>query len=366
MCLYISYKKPLVAKKDIVVYKYVRKQRGNYVTPFQNTPVNVNTLMIAEGDSEDIVKTIFRKYVISDGAIHACTSSYHNEFDDSNVCLKAYIKEGTEFWVQDDLRQIAARSLYITDEVVTDKQNTDMTEICKMLIELAPTNKDGIKIGDVLLSDKTYASPLGDFDKSKVIGYVACFNPHDDSPIHVGIINVYLPFLTDVYYNNSCHSLITSFNKEDDFDGHKHTYDIANADDYKSELFKAIDYCINYKSEGTDKGDWHLGATGELIAIAKNLIFINSAIILTGVGETFKLNWSWTSSQHGDGRDVYSWSIRLDDSGSSICWSDKPHEFQVRPLLAFINKRKCGYIKLLLGKIILQATKWRNNIKRFM
>lgn len=349
MCLYIGYKKPLVAQKDIVVYKFVKKENGNYVTPFQNTPVNVNTLMIAEGDSEDIVKTIFRKYVIGSGAIHACTSSYHNEFDDSDVCLKAYIKEGTEFWVQDDFRQIAARSLYITDEVVTDKQNTDMAEICKMFIDVAPTNKDGIRIGDVLLSDKTYASPLGDFDKSKVIGYVACFNPQDDSPIHVGIINVYLPFLTDVQYNNSCHSLITSFNKEDDFDGHKHTYDIANADDYKAELFKAIDYCINYSTEGTDKGDWHLGATGELIAIAKNLIFINSAIILTGIGETINNSWSWTSSQHGDGQ---SWSISLDDSGSSICWSDSITSFRyVRPLLS-LNKRKCGYIKSLLGKII--------------
>ena len=37
-------------------------------------------------------------------------------------------------------------------------------------------NKYGVRIGDVLLSDKTYVSPLSDFDKTKVIGYVACFD----------------------------------------------------------------------------------------------------------------------------------------------------------------------------------------------
>ena len=332
MCLCISNKKPLVAKKDIVVYKFVQIENGKYVTPFLNTPVKVNTLMVAEDGSGDIVKESCRKYRIDEGAIHACTSSYYDEFS-YNVCLKAYIKEGTEFWVQDDFKQIAARSLYITDEVVTDKQNTNIIEFCKMFIDDAPTNKDGVRIGDVLLADKTYVSPLGDFDKSKVIGYVSCFNPHDDSPIHVAIKNTYLPFLKDVLYNNSCHSLISSDKIEEDFDGYKHTYNIAKADDYKAELFNAIDYCINYKSEGTNKGDWYLGATGELIAIAKNLIFINSAIILAGIGEIFNLNRSWSSSQHSDGQHVYLWNISLKDGNSNICGLNQYYEFQVRPLL---------------------------------
>ena len=336
MCLYISSKKPLVAKKDIVVYKCVKKENGNYVTPIQNAPVKVNTLMVAEGGSEDIVDTNCRKYMINGGAIHAYTSSSSYGEYIGYVCLKAYIKEGTEFWVEDDFKRVAARSLYITDEVVTDKQNTNIIEFCKMLIEDAPTNKDGIKIGDVLLSDKTYASPLGDFDKSKVIGYVACFNPQDDSPIHVGIKNKYLPFFIDCQYNHSYHSDITLDDIEDDFEGHKHTYDIANADDYKADLVKAIDYCVNYSTEGTNKGDWHLGATGEMIAIAKNLIFINSAIILVGIGETVKIDvWSWTSSQFTDGQKVYSWSITLDNGGCSLIWRDHYYDFQVRPLLAF-------------------------------
>ena len=337
MCLYISNKKPLVAKKDIVVYKYVKEQNGIYVTPYQNYPIQTNKVLSASHKGEDIVDTTYHKYSIRGGAIHAYTSSNDSDWVEGNTCLKAIIKKGTEFWVQDDFKQVAARSLYITDEVVTDKQNTNIIKFCKMIIDEAPINKDGIKIGDVLLADKTYASPLGNFDKSKVIGYVAYFNPQDNSPIHVGINTEYLPFVKDRHHNSSCHSNITYDKAENDFDGYKHTYDIANADDYNADLFKAINYCINYVTKGTNKGDWHLGATGEIIAMAKNLIFINTAIMLVGIGETLNLKWSWTSSQYYDGQYIYSWYITLDD-GSSGKRGCRDYKHQVLPLLAFTKQ----------------------------
>lgn len=360
MCLYISRKKPLVAKKDIVVYKYVRKQRGHYVTACQNYPIQTNKVLTASHSGEDIVDNNYGKYSIKGGAIHACTSSYDIVFNLSGtVCLKAYIKEGTEFWIQNDFGQVAARSLYITDEVVTDKQDTNIIELCKILMEDAPTNKYGVRIGDVLLSDKTYVSPLSDFDKTKVIGYVACFNPKDDSPIHISLKNEYLPFLSNIFYHNYCNFDIDNHISED-FDGYKHTYNIANAKDYKSELFKVIDYCINYKSEGTNKGDWHLGSTGEMIAIAKNLIFINSAIKLVGIGEIMSLYWYWTSSHFGDGQFFGSWCVYLSNS-SSYDYYNLGSKGQVRPLLAF-NKQSehSSYIKRQYNKLLKSITNVRN------
>ena len=351
MCLYIGNKKPLVAKKDIVVYKYVQKRYCRYVTACQNYPIQTNKVLYPSHSSEDIVNTNFRKYIINGGVIHACTSSNDSSFN-GYICLKAIIKEGTEFWVQDDFKQVAARSLYITDEVVTDKQ-TNIIDFCKMLIDEAPTNKDGIKIGDVLLADKTYVSPLKEFDKSKVIGYVACFNPQDDNPIHVGLNSDYLPFLTDPKYDHSYHSNIKYDKVEDDFDGYKHTYDIANAADYKADLFKAIDYCINYSTEGTNKGEWYLGATGEMIAIADNVIFINAAIMLVGIGEILNLIWSWTSSQNYDRHVNGLWDVRLINGCSTICqYWEYGSEDQVRPLIAFIKQAKRSYIKLLCNKLL--------------
>ena len=338
MCLYIGNKKPMVAKKDIVVYKYVGGSEGNYETPFQNTPVKVNALMVAEGGNGNIAKENYEKYVINGGAIHACTSSNDSDFV-GNTCLKAIIKEGTEFWVQDDFKQVAARSLYITDEVVEEEETSDFKDIYVSILESAEEHKDGLKVGHFLLSDKTYASPLSEFDHSKAIAVVMGFNPEDDSPIHVALDETYLPFLTQYNYANSCQSDIR--NREDlknDFDGYKHTYDIANAKDYKADLFKAIDYCINYSTEGTNKGDWHLGAGGESIMLAQNLAIVNASMLLTGIGTPISINWVWTSSQLRDGQVACSWYVCLYDGYSDDYWLIRDYKRQVRPLLAFIKQ----------------------------
>ncbi len=354
MCLYIGNKKSFVAKKDIVVYKYVRKQNSYYVTACRNFPIQTNKVLTPSYSSEDIVETNYHKYTIFGGAIHACTSSNDDEFR-GYVCLKAYIKEGTEFWVQDDFKEVAARSLYITDEVVENKETSDIKDIYVSILESVEEHKNGIKVGDFLLADKTYASPLNEFDHSKAIAVVIGFNPEDDSPIHVTPEKMYLPFITRNNYHNSCHSDVKHDKIEDDFDGYKHTYDIANAEDYNANLFKAIDYCINYSTEGTNKGDWHLGAGGEIIMLAKNLAIVNASILLTNIGTPITTNsWSWTSSQYREfsSLNVCSWVISLHNCLTSYYWNYRGGEGLVCPLLVLNNKRKRSYIKLLFNKLL--------------
>ena len=116
MCLYLGYKKPFVAKSDITVYKYVNKNNGKYYTACRDYPVNTNEVMKAE-NMDNIVLNSYNKYRINGGAIHACTTTYDNWFD-GKICLKAIIRKGVEFYIQDDLKQVAAKELYITDEVV--------------------------------------------------------------------------------------------------------------------------------------------------------------------------------------------------------------------------------------------------------
>ena len=354
MCLYIGNKKPFVAKKDIVVYKYVRKQNSYYVTACRNFPIRTNKVLTPSHISGDIVLDNNDKYVILGGAIHACTSSNDNDFKDC-VCLKAYIKEGTEFWVQDDFKQVAACSLYITDEVVEKKETSDIKDIYVSILKSVEEHKNGLKVGDFLLADKTYASPLNEFDHSKAIAVVMGFNPVDDSPIHVTLEKMYLPFITQNNYHNSCHSDVKYDNIEDDFEGHKHTYDIANAVDYNADLFKAIDYCINYSTEGTNKGDWHLGAGGEIIMLAKNLAIVNASILLTNIGTPITANnWSWTSSQCREyfSSNACSWVICLHNCVTSYYWKYRCGEGLVCPLLILNNKRKRSHIKLLFNKLL--------------
>ena len=61
MCLYIGYTKPLVAKSDITVYKYVIKNKGKYYTACLADKVNTNEVMIPNKNG-DIVLEFCNKY----------------------------------------------------------------------------------------------------------------------------------------------------------------------------------------------------------------------------------------------------------------------------------------------------------------
>mgnify|MGYP007013962585 CR=1 FL=1 len=55
MCLYIRDKQPRVAKRDIVVLKYLNKDDENrFSSPWQETPVTLGELMVAQPDAPDI------------------------------------------------------------------------------------------------------------------------------------------------------------------------------------------------------------------------------------------------------------------------------------------------------------------------
>ena len=86
MCLYIGNKKPLVAKKDMVVYKYVQKRYCRYVTACQNYPIQTNKVLSPSHKGEDIVDTTYHKYAIRDGAIHAYTSSNDSDWVEGITC----------------------------------------------------------------------------------------------------------------------------------------------------------------------------------------------------------------------------------------------------------------------------------------
>ena len=335
MCLVIGNNRSFVSDNDIVVYKYVTRTNNGYKTPYQHHPVKVNQMLTASENGEAIVREYCRKHQIEGGAIHSCVSSKDKNFSD-NVCLKAVIPAGTEFWIQDDMKQIASRQLLITDEVVEDERHTDMSELFKFVYDNAPSNKDGIKVGDVLLSNGEVVSPLADFDKTKVIGYVGYIHPLTDKAVFIGLENDSLPFATDYNIRNSSHSDISSSEVENDFEGHKHTYDIANAEDYNSDIFKAIEYCRQYRTEGTNRGDWYLPAIGEAIALAKNIRYINASIEYLHIGDTLNFDWMWSSSQTGDGS--YSWCCYLDDGDCGYYWYNRVCKRQVRPLFAFIKQ----------------------------
>ena len=312
MCLYIGYKKPFVAKSDITVYKYVIKNGGKYYTACREYPVNTNKVMKADGNG-DVILNCFNKYRIECGAIHACTTTFDNGFR-GKICLRAIIRKGTEFYIQDDLKQVAAKELYITDEEVTDKRSTDLNEYLEDAIKNTESNGNGVKVGYYRLSNGNFVNPF-EYKEGTIIGVVAFFNKNGN-PVSIGVNFKKLPWLKRPF-NNKISSDISNDDTVKDMDGMTHTKDILNSKDYDPDNFAAVEYCRNYSTEGTKSGDWYMPAIGECVKITQNMLIINMSLSKAGFA-TFDFYYLWSSSERHGWSESYTWHCFVDagDCGS--------------------------------------------------
>ena len=335
MCLYIGYKKPFVAKSDITVYKYVNKNNGKYYTACRGYAVNTNEVMKA-GKNGDIVLNYNNKYCIEGRAIHACTTTFDNGFD-REICLKAIIKKGTEFYIQDDLKQVAAKELYITDEEVTGKESTDLTEYLEDAIKNAESGNDGVKVGYYRLSNGNFVNPF-EYKKGTIIGVVAFFDKNG-GPVSIGINFKKLPWLK-CPFENEISSDISYEDIVEDMDGMRHTKDILNSKDYDPDNFTAVEYCRNYFTEGTKPGDWYLPAIGECVKIAQNVLIINMSLSKAGFA-TFDLSSLWSSSECRGWSGSHAWGCGVDDGNCIGYYSGREMRCLCVPASLLLTKRKC-------------------------
>ena len=333
MCLYIGYTKPFVAKSDITVYKYVIKNKGKYYTACRADKVNTNEVMIPNKNG-DIVLEFCNKYCIEGGAIHACTTTFDNGFK-NKVCLKAVIRKGTEFYIQDDLKNVAAKELYITDEEVTDKRSTDLTEYIEDAIKNAESYNDYVKVGYYRLSNGKFVNPL-EYKEGTIIGVVAFFDKNGN-PVSVGVKSEKIPWMK-IPLINTVSSNIFYDDFVEDMDGMRHTKDILSRKDYDPDIFVAVNYCNNYSTEGTKPGDWYMPAIGECLKIAQNMLIINMSLSKAGL-DTFDLHSSmWSSSTCCAWGDSYAWSCGLFDGKCRFYGYGRVYSYYVRPCLALIDE----------------------------
>ena len=332
MCLYIGYKKPFVAKSDITVYKYVSKKDGKYYTACRYYPVNTNKVMKANGNG-DVVLNGFNKYRIEGGVIHACTTTFDNGFR-GKICLKAIIRKGTEFYIQDDLKQVAAKELYITDEEVTDKRSTDLTEYLEDTIKNTESGNDGVKVGYYRLSNGNFVNPF-EYKEGTIIGVVAFFNKKGN-PVCISVKPERLPWMKRPF-NNKISSDISHDDTVEDMDGMRHTKDILNSKDYDPDNFTAVEYCRNYSTDGTKPGDWYMPAIGECVKIAQNMLIINMSLSKAGF-DTFDLSYLWSSSERNVWSDSYAWFCGVDDGDCNYFYNYRGDALFVCPCLAFIDE----------------------------
>ena len=292
MCLIVSGKgNKFIAKKNIIVYKQL--EGGSfcgYVTSHQNFPVKLNSEIVPKGKIE--LRSYGSKQCLDRGAIHA-----YAIIPRPGIYFKAIIKKGTEFWIQDDLTQIAAEKLYLTDKKAFYKHSkpTDFSDYLK----------EGV---DVYLKDGRRCKITDSFDKKDVIGVYG----YDNQVIaleykYSRFFNEELPneiSKNNFIEENSCNrrELITKLEK--DLDGYGNTKQLKDLG-IKSD---ALDYC-----ESLGK-NWYIPSSGELKKVFKNQLRINITLQYLGIPQ-IDFRWFWSSTL---GSSQYTWDYCGD--GGDWCY----------------------------------------------
>lgn len=286
MCLIVSDKNNMfIAKKDIIVYKQLEESYDGFVTPCRNFPVKLNSEIIPKGKIE--LEEYGSKKCLDRGAIHAYTV-----ISDNKLYFEAIIRKGTKFWIQDDLTEIAAEKLYLTNKKVSTE-------------DYKPTSfSDYLEEGvDVYLKDGRRCKLTDSFDKNDVLGIYG----YDNQIISIKEYKTLWLFGEELPNEVSKNNFIESdslnrsrvLNKlEKDLDGYGNTKQLKSL----GIISEALDYC-----ESLGK-DWYIPASGELKKLFKNQLRIN--ITLQYLGKpTLEFNWFWSSTLESTG---YAWGYYSD------------------------------------------------------
>lgn len=336
MCLVTRLTKPFVAKKDIVCYKHLRKYGNRYTTPFQKVDVELGKEIVAKTKRkyEGEKWNNFRKHNIEGGFIHALLGRKKNM--DGDVVVKAIIPAGTEFYVGDDCIEVCARKLMLTTEIVNPEDVPDakiaVRDLFADYFESFFESPDiEVAVGYYCLANGGYVNPLNLTDdiKEDIIGVVAC--------IHDGRVRVVsLDCTTDAWCTAERSSVVhKQYSKrdgdEDDFDGEGNTKAVLSHNAYSPERYPAFAWVADYQTRGTNKGDWYMGAGGEVLVIScYNQFKINLAMALLDNATMIDYAWLWSSSEYYDN---YAWSLNPVDGLIYGC--GKCNSSSVRAFIAF-------------------------------
>lgn len=307
MCLYIIDKQPRIAKRDIMVLKYLYyKDDGQFYTPYELVAVKIGEVLVASPSEPNIIFGGFfdsfgRKiYGLSSGAIHAML--FNGLSYNGNYCAKAIIPKGTKYWVNQFGTEIAAEKMLITKE--TGNIDTLDDSFARDILAYAP-KVNGIRIGDYQMTDDSFVHPKKSITKTKVRGIVCGFY-ESGKPIICA-----LEMFREVW-DNQFDSQIGEYIGYSTvamrlFDGKDVTRKYIQRNMRQKPRLDAFERCINYRK---DKGEeWFFGAFGETVTMLDNAIYLNAAHKITGLGFILGSSYSFWSCSEANAD--YSWRSRI-------------------------------------------------------
>lgn len=305
MCLYPHNTKPLVSEKDLIVYKELTVKDRQLFTPYQDTPVNYCDNMVADGEMPTFSEEDY-KIEVGPGMVHSYLyletgklMYYEKSLFSRTLYVKAVIKAGTPFFVSFDGTSIASRELELTDvcgktiEIIKNLRKT-REEIYNLLRE-QQVAENGARVGDILLSDKTYCEPDKVPNKQEAIGIVAFIR--NGKPYAMSLEDKRMAWRNG-YVSQVVGRVLASNEVSTDFNGKDYTVKLYENNFQEISNLPALKYCIRYFTDGTCKGDWYLPSTGEMIRAIRNALIINRSLEKLGRGSRIKyLTHYWTSAE---------------------------------------------------------------------
>ena len=125
-------------------------------------------------------------------------------------------------------------------------------------------------------------------------------------------------------------NITDSSKAKQDFNGKANTAAIK-ADRSSLSNYQAAKYVYEYKTTGTNAGDWYLPALGELNTVSSNKDYMNYALSLVGKKDIPTTSSHWSSSEYSGER---AWFLRFSDGGVDNYYKDF-NQLYVLPVLAF-------------------------------
>ena len=214
-------------------------------------------------------------------------------------------------------------------KIVKNKAKPVINFVNKNKVDVAyvSSNETACVLGSILYSDKKcYAgstpsgkTPIGvvfDADRRTAIALES-----SPSGIEWGGYGYDIPGITNV---------INLSEAKQDFNGKAKTAAMKAYNSNNSWLnYLAAKYAYEYKTTGTNAGEWYLPALGELNTVYSNKDYMNYALSVVGKKDIPTDN-HWSSTVYTDGS-AWWLNFKNGNTGDSI----KNREYYVRPVLAF-------------------------------
>lgn len=261
---------------------------------------------------KDTLYNNFNKDLVTSGYVGAYLSTPADPPTDKTL-YRCMIEPGTDFIVSDNLREICATEVTVTNRA---DEIPPLIEVISLGLLSYLSNtlfaEDG-QIGCLCTKYGKAVKPTNYNGYPADIVGIVC-NNHDNTNKIIGLKEVHLPWCVIPPDKRKCVTKQHTTKKaiaHKDLNGYLNCRDASKHKSYSIGGYPAISYCLNYSAGNWGAGRWFLGSVRDIVSmIRENMLKINVALaILKEMGvdcDLLQSKWYWTSTEF---HELSAWTV---------------------------------------------------------